>query len=522
MKQQYDAIIVGAGHNGLVAAWYLARAGMKVLMLERRDFVGGAVVTEELWPGFSVPTCSYICYVLQNRVIEDMDLHEYGFAVHQVEPGSFTPFPDGRRILSFEDDERTQREIAAFSQHDAEALPRYRALKRTMAEIVHSFFLKPAPSLADLVDSVRGTDREPVLERLLFGSVADLLDEYFESPEVKGYLTMAWDAGDPDAPGSLLSGIYPGTSAFTDDENTGIVVGGMGGITQAMARAVEAAGVEIRTGAEVESILVERGRAVGVRLSAGEEIRCDTVISNADPKRTFLSMVPDGELPRDFTAAIRRLKTRAAYLKFHAALDDLPDFSHYFGDDYDPRFLAYTNIRPSLDYCRKSWDDAVHGRITDSPLMSIQIPSVYDRTLVPDGGHVMSIWVQYAPVTPAAGTWDEMRESAGEGLIDAIAGYAPNIRDVIREWVLFTPQDIEERVGMTDGNIRHIDMVAGQLFNQRPLPGWSDYRTPLAGLYLCGAGTHPGGEVTGAPGHNAARRIIADMAHVPSGNIGGE
>jgi phytoene dehydrogenase-like protein len=506
--QQYDAVIIGAGHNGLVTAWYLAQAGMKVLMLERRDVVGGAVVTEELWPGYSVPTCSYICYVLQDKVIEDMNLREYGFEVHQVVPGSFTPFPDGRRILSFEDDERTAREIAAFSERDAAALPEYRALKKTMAEIVHGFFLKPAPSLAELVDSVRGTGREPVLEWLLFGSVTGLLDEYFESPEVKGYLTMAWDAGDPDAPGSLLSGIYPGTSAFTADDNTGIVVGGMGGITQAMARAVEAAGVEIRTGALVEQILVESGRAAGVQLAGGDEIRCDTVISNADPKHTFLKLAPEGSLPEPFTRAISRLKTQAAYLKFHAALDELPDFTHYFGDEYDPRFLAYTNIRPSLNYCRKSWDDAVHGRITDCPLMSIQIPSVYDRTLVPNGGHVMSIWVQYAPVTPAEGSWDELRQQAGEGLIDAIAQYAPNIRDVIRDWVLFTPLDIERRVGMTDGNIRHIDMVAGQLFNQRPLPGWSDYRTPLEGLYLCGAGTHPGGEVTGAPGHNAAQAVI--------------
>jgi phytoene dehydrogenase-like protein len=232
------------------------------------------------------------------------------------------------------------------------------------------------------------------------------------------------------------------------------------------------------------------------------------VLANADIKRAFLRLLPNGAVPESFLNRIRGLTTQAAYMKFHAALEDLPDFSRYFDGDYDPKILAYINSRESLDYARKSWNDAINGHVTDSPLLSIQIPSVYDRTLVPNGGHVMSIWVQYAPVEPVEGTWDQLREPAGEAIIDKIAEYAPNIRDVIRDWTLFTPRDIEQRVGLTDGNIRHIDMIAGQLFNQRPLPGWSDYQTPIEGLYLCGAGTHPGGEVTGAPGHNAARAVL--------------
>ncbi len=212
-------------------------------------------------------------------------------------------------------------------------------------------------------------------------------------------------------------------------------------------------------------------------------------------------MVPREALPADFVTSVERLQTRAAYFKFHAALDELPDFSRYFGSEYDPRMLAQIKICPSMDYYRKAWDDAMHGRITDCPVMSVQIPSVYDRTLVPTGGHVMSIWVQYAPVKPHGGEWtDELARQAGEMLIGTLEQYAPNIRSVIRDWVCFTPADIERRVGMTDGNIRHIDMIAGQLLNQRPLPGWSDYRTPIENLYLCGADTHPGGEVTGAPG----------------------
>ncbi|HET7038010.1 MAG TPA: NAD(P)/FAD-dependent oxidoreductase [Thermomicrobiaceae bacterium] len=507
----HDVVVVGAGHNGLVAAWYLARAGLKVLLLERRDFVGGAVVTEELWPGYSVPTCSYICYLLQHRVIEDLELRRHGFAVHHLDPNSMTPFPDGRRIVSWDDDERTAAELAAFSRRDAEALPRYRALRKQLAGIVYRWFLTPPPSLAELTETLRGTAEETLLPRLLFGSVSGLLDEYFESEQVKGYLAGAWDAGDPDAPGSLLSAIYPSVSLFTPDEDAGIVVGGMGGITQAMLRAVEAEGVEVRTGVEVERILVEDGRASGVRLAGGEEIGARVVFSNADIKRTFLRLVPRAALPAAFVGAVERLRTQAAYFKFHAALDALPDFSRYGIDD--PRMLAQIKICPSLDYYRAAWDDAAHGRITGSPVMSVQIPSVYDRTLVPHGGQVMSIWVQYAPVHPEGGEWTaDLARQAGETLIDTLEQYAPNIRRVIRDWVCFTPADIERRVGLTDGNIRHIDQIAGQLFDQRPLPGWSDYRTPIRNLYLCGAGTHPGGEVTGAPGHNAAHVALRDLA----------
>ena len=511
----WDAVVIGGGHNGLVASWYLADAGLKVLVLERRDLVGGAAITEELWPGYSVPTCSYICYLLQDKVIADMDLREHGFDVHHLSPGSFTPFPNGRRMLAWDDDAMAAAELRTFSAHDAEALPRYRAYRERLAALFYRWFLTPPPSLAEMTAAVAGTDDEPLLERLLFGSVSDLLDEFFESDEVKGGLTMAWDAGDPDAPGSLLSGIFPAISQFTSDENYGIVVGGMGGITKAMRRSVEARGVTVRTNATVDRILVEGGRAVGIRLESGEEIASRLVLSNADVKRTFLRMVPRDTLPADFVRSVERLQTRAAYFKFHAALDELPDFSRYFGSEYDQRMLAQIKICPSMDYYRKAWDDAMHGRITDCPVMSVQIPSVYDRTLVPTGGHVMSIWVQYAPVKPHGGEWtDELAREAGEMLIRTLEQYAPNIRGVIRDWVCFTPADIERRVGMTDGNIRHIDMIAGQLLNQRPLPGWSDYRTPIENLYLCGADTHPGGEVTGAPGHNAAHAVLKALAKV--------
>jgi phytoene dehydrogenase-like protein len=507
----YDVIIIGAGHNGLVAAWYLAQAGQRVLVLERRHIVGGACVTEELWPGYRVPACAYVCYLLQSKIIRDLRLRELGFQLHHLEPGMITPFPSGRVVVSSHDEDRTVRDIAAVNRRDAEVYPRYRELRRKMAGLLQPFMLAPAPSLSGLVDLARQQGNEDVLDRLLFGSVGDLVEECFESPEIQGYAGGGWDAGDPDAPGSILASIYASLTQFIDDGDTGIVVGGMGGITQAMASAARESGVVIRNEAEVEEILVDDHRTAGVRLAGGEEVRSRIVVSNADPKRTFLSLVPRDALPDAFVARVSRLRTRAGYYKFHARLNGLPDFSRYLGADHDPRYLAHIRISPSLDYYRESWSAASHGQVPESIVMAVQIPTVYDRTLVDGGGHVMSIWAQYAPIQPAGLTNDEHGRRAGERMIDILSEYAPNTRDVIDDWLAFTPKDIERRMGMTDGNIRHLDIIAGQMFRDRPLSGYADYRTPVSGLYLCGAGTHPGGDVTGAPGHNAAREILFDL-----------
>ncbi len=515
-QPQYDAVIVGGGHNGLVASFYLARAGMKVVVLERRDFVGGAAITEELFPGYSVPSCSYICYLLQPRVIDDMNLREYGFEILPAAKDTFMPFPDGTSLLDGRDGKSIEEQIATFAPKDAANLPKYREIRRRMAGIIHKSFFEKAPTLTELVDSVRGTEDEPLLERLLFGSVADLLDEYFENELVKGWLSQAWDAGDIDAPGSLLSATFLGVSAFTREGDYGLVSGGMGSITQSMARSAQAQGVEIRTNATVDQILVEDGAARGVRLESGEEIRGRTVLVNADIKQLFNKMVPHGAVSDDFLKAVNRLKSNTLYYKFHAALSDLPDFSKYLGDNPDPYYLGYIKICPSMDYYRKSWNDARNGVITDSPVMHIQMASVIDSSLVPGGnGHVMSIWALYAPHKPTghgSDVWTpELTQLAGEKFIDRMEEYAPNIRSVIKDWVMFTPNILEERVGLPNGHIHHIDQIAGQMFANRPLPGWSDYRMPVDGLYLCGADTHPGGEVTGAPGYNAAHKVLADM-----------
>jgi phytoene dehydrogenase-like protein len=264
----------------------------------------------------------------------------------------------------------------------------------------------------------------------------------------------------------------------------------------------------IRTSAEVEQVMVEGGRAVGVRLVDGSIVRAKAVVSNADPKRTFLRLVGEGDLPADFRASVEGLSTRVSYLKFHAAMRELPDFSRFLGRDYDPRMVARVWINPSVAYYEQAWRDAEAGEPSRAPVMSIQIPSTYDPSIAPAGRHVLSIFGMYAPVSPVRGTWDELRAETGERLIDAVTEYAPNFRDAIISWQLFTPLDLERRVGLTAGNIHHLDMVPSQLFGSRPLPGWSDYRTPLPGLWLCGAGTHPGGEVSGMPGHNAAHALL--------------
>jgi phytoene dehydrogenase-like protein len=355
-------------------------------------------------------------------------------------------------------------------------------------------------------------DDRAFFDRLLTASVEDVVTDFFEDEAVRGAFIHAHDAGDAAAPGSAWAFTYIRSSALTPRENTGIVRGGMGAITQAIAAAARSFGAMIQTGVTISEILVEAGAAIGVRLADGGEIRARTVASNADPKRTFLGLVSPDYLPADFRRAVARLKTRAAYFKFHAALSRLPDLSRYFDGDFDARCLGYTKISPSIDYFKRAWDDAAHGRPPRGPVLDIQIPSGYDPTMAPPGRHVMSIWASYAPVRLAEGTWDARREEIGGHLIDTLAQYAPDIRDCLGAWQLFTPQDLEARVGLTDGNIRHLDIVASQFLAARPMPGWAHYRTPIRALYLCGAGTHPGGEVTGAPGHNAAQAILADIA----------
>ena len=511
MSERYDAVVIGGGHNGLVAATYLARGGLRVLVLERRDLVGGACVTEELFPGYRLSSCSYICHLLQEKVIVDLELPRHGFEVYALEPARFHPFPDGRHLVIWDDHERTAAGIERYSRHDAAAYLRWMDLWEQAARLLHPFFLAPAPTYAELAAHVRGSDDEALFETLLTRPMWDLVHEHFESDVLRAHTLNAQDLGDPRAPGSALVYAYIKVNLRSAPGTVGIVKGGMGTITQAMARAAGEAGVEIRTGVDVARVHVVRGRAAGVVLPDGEVIGAGVVVSNADPKRTFLRLAPPGALPEEFRAQVARLSTRASYFKFHAALRELPDFSRHLGSGFDPRYLAQVKICPSADAFLAAWRDAQAGRPPHHPLMEVQIPSVYDPTLAPAGHHVVSVWALWAPVRLAEGAWETRRQEVGERLIDILTGYAPNFRRALADWMLLTPADLEARVGLTDGNIRHLDIVPAQMFARRPLPGWARYRTPLAGLYLCGAGTYPGGEVTGAPGHNAAQAILQDL-----------
>ncbi len=513
MVDSKKVVIVGAGHNGLVAAGYLARAGLDVEMLERRDVVGGAAVTEEWFPGFHISTCSYICHILQKKVIDDLELRRYGFYVYSLDPGRIFPHPNGNVIRMWHDDARTADEIREFSPHDADAWSEWADFWMRSVRILSDYYLSPPPSLAELSARFKEEGEEELLETLLTVPFRDLIDRYFESEEVRAMVsTGSFDMGDISAPGSAyISALYR-YGAYRDDmENYGIVQGGMGAITQSMKRSVEASGVSIRTGVEVSRILTEGERVVGVELSDGEVVHADLVVSNADPKRTFLGLLGDSELDEDFVKDVRALKTESASAKLLCSLKELPDFSNYLGVEHDPKELAMIVLCPSIDNPEKAWDDSRNGRIPEVPMIQVQIPSVYDDTIAPDGHHVLSMWVYFLPPHVAEGSWDDSRQQFGESLIDLVSEYAPNLRDAILDWTLLTPNDIEDRIGLTDGNIRHIDMVPQQMMSRRPLPGWTDYRTPIRGLYMCGSGTHPGGEVTGAPGHNAAHVIMEDL-----------
>jgi phytoene dehydrogenase-like protein len=511
----YDAIVVGGGHNGLVTAGYLARAGLTVLVVERRPFVGGACVTEELFPGCHFNTCAQGTSSLVPKIIRDLDLPMHGLARFiQPDPALFRPFPDGRHLFFWRNEERTVAEIRRHSPRDAEVYPRWLRFWERVLAIIEPFVLHEPPTLAELFRSVQGTDEEALLEKVVTTSRADLLDASFELDILKGCLVTSGDTGDPRAVGSAIPYMtyaVPKIGDATDELYTGIPPGGVGAITRALARSAASHGATIQTNVEVTGILVAGGRARGVRLADGTEITSRVVVSNADPKRTLLNLVGAEHLDAAFADRVRHLRTKVAYLKFHAVLSELPDFSRYLGTSYDPRLVCRFYINPSVESYEQAWLDAVNGRPSRRPLLSVQIMSIYDPTLAPPGRHVVSIFGQYAPVRPSEGTWDDWRERVGENMIDLVTEYAPNFRRAIVGWVAETPLDLERRVYLTNGNIHHVDLIPSQMLAHRPLDGWSHYATPIRDLWLCGAGTHPGGEVSGAPGHNAAHAIIKHL-----------
>jgi phytoene dehydrogenase-like protein len=502
----YDAIVVGGGHNGLVAAFYLARAGLRVVVVERRGIVGGACSTEELFEGYRLSTCSYICWILQSKIVADLDLPRHGLACTPIESSLYL-FPDGAHLLF--KGHNAQQEVARLNPRDAANLARWNAFWYRAAGLIQPFMLQDPPSPDQLRLHARSIDEEALLDRLWTSSVADICTGHFEDSRVQGALVHVEDMGDPWAPGSAWTETYHHLGGFT--RGGGVVTGGMGAITQAMASAAAERGAEIRVGAEVTRILTDAGRVRGVRLASGEELVAPTVLSNADPKRTYLRLLEPGAVGPEVRRRVEGLGTRTAYLKFHSIMARLPDVSRYFGREPTPREASHIHISPSLEHFQRAYEQAQRGEPAAEPIVHIQIPSTYDPSLTARDGHAVSIWAMYAPPAPARGTWEERRQEVGEALIDYVSGFLPNFRRDMRAWLLFTPQDLEDRLGLTDGNIRHLDMRPEQFFGQRPMGG-AGYRTPIEGLYLCGAGTHPGGEVSGAPGHNAAHAVLRDRA----------
>jgi phytoene dehydrogenase-like protein len=507
-----DIVIVGGGHNGLVAAAYLARSGRRVLVLERRSTVGGAVATEELFPGFHISSCSFTTHVLQDRVVTDLELHRHGYRVHRLDPELFVPFPDGHRIVLWRDIARTQREIASISQHDAARFPAWCDFWLRVARLLDPYFLdQHPPTLDELVERLAGTEDGRLLDRLIHSPVREVLDEHFESPQVQAAVLGNVDLRSLDEPGDLLGWASVKPNLLVDPQNQGLVPGGMGTLASAFAGAARAAGAVIRTGAEVRRIVVDdRGAACGVELVDGQVIRAGTVVSNADPKRTFLRLLDPDAVGPELTAQIGRLETLSGSVKLHAAVSELPDFGRYVDGPVDPRAVAMVRIAPSISYVTDSLADAANGLPTRSPIITLQIPTVYDPTIAPPGRHVVSMWVKFQPTRLASGSWDAVRDTVHEQLIETVTRYAPNFRRSIIDSILYTPLDMEQRVGLTDGNIHHLDHSVTQLLGDRLFPG-GGYRTPIARLYMCGAGTHPGGEVSGAPGHNAAMIVLADL-----------
>jgi phytoene dehydrogenase-like protein len=528
MSAAYDLIVIGGGHNGLVTAAYAARAGLKVVVLERREVLGGACVTEEVWPGHKISTAAYVNSLLRPEIIRDLELARHGFEMLPRSPSSFTPFPDGRSLLLGPDKAMTRREVSKFSVRDAEALPKYEAMLERVADFLEPTLTMTPPNpwsfrpgnllaLAKLgLGFVKlGTDGQKAVE-ILAGAATPILDRWFESEQLK--VTLATDA----IIGAMASPSMPGTAYVlfhhVMGECNGVrgvwgyVRGGMGGISTAIAAAARERGAEIRTSAEVARILVKDGTVRGVALADGTELRAARVASGADANVTFLKLLSNGDLPPEFVDAVRHIDYASASCKINLVLSELPDFTAAPGTAPGPQHRGTIHISPTMEYIERAYDDAKYGRPSQHPIIEATIPSVLDDTLAPPGRHVMSMFTQYFPYTLAPGlSLEAEKEKYADRCFDLMNQYAPNFtRSVVARQVL-SPVDLEQRFGLTGGNIMQGVMSLSSLSFMRPVPGYADYRTPIRGLYLCGAATHPGGGVMGACGYNAAREIVADV-----------
>lgn len=524
----YDIIIIGGGHNGLVAACYLGKAGLKTLVLERRAIVGGASVTEEIYPGFRCSTLAHSTAPLFPQIIKDLQLTRHGLEIISPDVRVLALAPDGCSICIHDDTAQTIREIEKFSTKDAKSYPEFERsfsrigkvlrplLTMTPPEIEH-----PSPSelwnLGKLGRSFRGLGKKDAYRLLRWGpmAVADLVAEWFETELLRATVAARGIFGafaGPWSAGTSTSLLWQAAMDGHSISPSAFVKGGMGALTQALADAARAAGVEIRTGAEVERMETTEERASKVVLKTGEEISARAIVSNADPRTTFLKLVDPVNLDPNFLLKIRNYRAMGVSAKINLALSGLPSFTRVDGGaEAQSKLFGRIHIGPDIDYLERAFDAAKYGDYSPAPYMEITIPSLVDPALAPAGAHVMSVHVQYAPYKLKEGDWNSRREEFADSVVDALATYAPKLKGLIVARQVITPMDLEQTYGLSGGHIHHGEQTLDQSFTFRPIIGWAQYRTPIKGLYLCGAGTHPGGGVTGGPGANAAREIIKDF-----------
>ena len=515
----YDAIVVGSGHNGLIAGSYLAKAGKNVLVLERRSIIGGATVTEELFPGYHLSTCSYVCNLLLPEVIADLELERHGYDVRPFDPQYFVPFPDGQYFMSFLDGRKTREQIAKFSQKDVVAYDAYWEMWDRIVERMRPLLLQPAPTWDQIEARFSGPQGEEDWRTLTRKSIAELLDEYFESPQIKAPLSTGGVIGvnaGPMTPGTTYVKYHHLIGSIKGHQGAwGFVRGGMGAVSRAIASAGIGYGLQIATDSEVAEIDIRDGSAKGVRTVDGRTYTADIILSNADPTRTFLGLVGESKLPEPFARGIRNLKIKGSVVKLLLALGELPNFTAMPGTEVGPQHTGGIVINPSVEYLETAWDDCKHGHPSRRPFMDCYIQTATENGLTPPGKHTLSAFVQYAPYDLAEGTWDERRQEIGDNIVDTLAMFAPNLPGAIEHMEVLGPPDIERIIGITGGNIFHGEILPDQMFSYRPVPGFTDYRTPVDRLYLCGSGAWPGGAVFGAPGRNCAVEALADLGADP-------
>ncbi|WP_421729465.1 phytoene desaturase family protein [Brevundimonas sp.] len=527
MTAPLDAVIIGGGHNGLVCAFYLARAGMKVRILERRHVVGGAAVTEEFHPGFRNSVASYTVSLLNPKVIADMELPRRGLRIVERPISNFLPQEDGGYLKLGGGLEKTQAEFRKFSHHDAEVLPAYYEALEGVADVLRSLAMKTPPNAGGGLKSllaavVQGgplatlslSKQRDVLD-LFAKSARSFLDGWFESEAVKaafGFDAVVGNYASPDTPGSAYVLLHHVFGEVNGKKGAwGHAIGGMGAITGAMRQACEELGVQIDLDAPVARVLVDNGRAVGVRLESGEEIRAARVISNVGPGLLYNKLFDPADLDVEFKRRVKGFKAGSGTFRMNVALSELPDFTCLPGKTVGEHHQSGVILAPTLDYMDRAFLDAKQYGMSKAPIVEMLIPSTVDDSLAPAGQHVASLFCQqFAPVLPDGRSWDDEREAAADLIIDTVTKHAPNFKASILGRQILSPLDLERTFGLAGGDIMHGAMSMDQLWAARPFLGQADYRGPLTGLYLCGAGAHPGGGVTGAPGHNAAMEILSD------------